>query len=123
METDQAVAVRLNRLDGCGQQSVTEGQLYTGAGLFARTRQTFPQAVALVGQQQHLDRRNMADSVTHQTRRNDTGIVEHHAVARLNVLQQIAEMTVCHRTVPAVEHHQAGRVALLQRMLGNQAFG
>ena len=79
--------------------------------------------VALVGQQQHLDWRNMADSVTHQPRRNDTGIVEHHAVARLNILQQIAEMAVCHRAVPAVEHHQAGRVALLQRMLGNQAFG
>ena len=123
VETDQAVAVRLNSLDGCGQQAVTEGQLYAGAGLFARTRQALPQTVALVGQQQHLDRRNMADSVAHQTRRNDARIVEYHAVARLNILQQIAEMTVRHRAVSAVEHHQTGRVTLLQRMLGNQAFG
>ena len=48
--------------------------------------------------------------------------LEQRDASRLMVLDR-RDGSVTHRAVPAVEHHQAGRVALLQRMLGNQAFG
>ena len=103
-------------------QALLERQLNARAGLSARTGQAFPQAVALVGQQQHLDRRHMADRVAHQTGRNNARIVEDNAVARFYILEHIMKMAVRHRAVLAVEHHHPGCIALLERMLCDQPF-
>ena len=67
---DQAVAVRLNRLNGCGQQAVTS-QL-APVRVFARTCQAFPQAVALASVSSKLDWRNMSQH--HQPRRNNANV-------------------------------------------------
>ena len=123
MEPDQTVAVRLHGFDRCCQQAVAKGQFDAFAGLAARTGQAFPQAIPLVGEQQHLDRRCFADCMAHQASRDDARIVEHHAVARLHIVEQIAEMAVRHRTVRPIEYHQARGVTLRKRMLRDQPFG
>ena len=96
MEADQAIAVRLNLFDRRGQQAVAKGQLHALACLAPRAGQAFPQAVALIGQQQHLDRRGAPHGVAHQARRDHARIIEYHAVARLHILQQVAEVAVRH---------------------------
>ena len=57
---------------------------------------------------------------TEQAGRQHTGIVEHQAVARLQVLHKIAEMAVLQRARAAVHDHQPGSVARLDRRLRNQ---
>lgn len=106
MKTDQTVAVRLHLFDRRGQQAVAKGQFDALARLAPRAGQAFPQAVAFIRQQQHLDRRGAAYGMTHQARRNHAGIVEYHAVARLHILRQITEMAVRYRAVRPVKHHE-----------------
>jgi len=55
-----------------------------------------------------------------QPRRNHPGIVEHHQIARAQMLKQISELTVCQGTADPIQGQQPTVATLGQRMAGNQ---
>ncbi|MND33203.1 hypothetical protein D3C80_237900 [compost metagenome] len=57
-----------------------------------------------------------------QTRRNHPGIVEHHQIARAQVLEQIGELAMSQRPARPVQGQQAATVALRQRMASDQGI-
>ena len=52
--------------------------------------------------------------------RDHTGVVQHEHVARVQVLDDVAEGAVVQRFLRAVDHEQARRVARLGRLLSDQ---
>ena len=124
LEADHAVAVgRVDRLDHAGQQAVTEGELDALAGLLARAGQAFPDAVAVVGQQNDLDRRGAPLGLPHQASRDDAGIVHHETITRLEVVQQIVKMAVRQFAGRPIHDEHTGAVPLRERMLCDETFG
>ncbi|MNX25771.1 hypothetical protein D3C86_558240 [compost metagenome] len=55
-----------------------------------------------------------------QPRRNHPGIVEHHQIARAQMLKQISELTVCQGAADPIQGQQATIAPLGQRMAGDQ---
>ncbi len=58
-----------------------------------------------------------------QPRGNHTGIVEHHQIARAQMLKQISELTMCQRASRPVEGQQTTTATLGQWMASNQGIG
>ncbi len=58
-----------------------------------------------------------------QPRRNHPGVVEHHQVAGLQVLEQIREFLVRQRPARTIEDQQSAAMALGQRVAGDQGIG
>ena len=58
-----------------------------------------------------------------QPRRNHPGVVEHHQVARPQVVEQIGELLVRQRPARAIEDQQTAAMALGQRVAGDQGIG
>ncbi|MNE28639.1 hypothetical protein D3C80_1220850 [compost metagenome] len=57
-----------------------------------------------------------------QTRRDHPGIVEHHQVARAQMLQQIGELTVSQGPARPIQGQQAAALALGQRVASDQGI-
>src|SRR5471032_1519026 len=55
-----------------------------------------------------------------QPRRNDTGIVEHHQIARAQMLQQIGELTMRQRASDPIQGQQTTAATFGQRMASDQ---
>src|SRR5471032_3082301 len=55
-----------------------------------------------------------------QPRRNHPGIVEHHQIARAQMLKQISELTVCQGAADPIEGQQATAAPLGQRVASDQ---
>ncbi len=55
-----------------------------------------------------------------QPRRNHPGIVEHHQIARAQMLKQISELTVCKGAARPIKGQQATTATLGQRVAGDQ---
>ncbi|MCY1173950.1 hypothetical protein D9M73_141350 [compost metagenome] len=57
-----------------------------------------------------------------QPRRNHPGIVEHHQIARAQMLQQIGELTVSQGPARPIQGQQAAAMALGQRVASDQGI-
>ena len=124
VEPEKAVAVRrVHRFHRCGQQAAPKRQFHALAGLFARAGQAFPEAAAMVGQQQDFNRRRAALGMPHQARRDDAGVVHHQAIARVQIVGQVGEVAMGDAAGSAVEHQKARGVALRKRVLRDQTLG
>ncbi|GGK27719.1 hypothetical protein GCM10009103_23490 [Pseudomonas koreensis] len=55
-----------------------------------------------------------------QPRRNHPGIVEHHQIARAQMLKQISELTVCEGAADPIQGQQATGATLGQRVASDQ---
>ena len=112
-----------------GRQGAAGAVLDLGTGLqaLARVHQALPHdphridVLAAIQQQglRRAARRLPAD----QARRHDTGLVRDQHVARLQVIDDIAEDAVVDGAVAAMEHEQAARIAGFGGRLGDQLIG
>ena len=82
--------------------------------------EAFPQAAALVRQQQHLGCAAAWYAVPQKPRRNDARFIDDQRVTGIQVVQNIVKMPVADFSGLAVQDHQPGGVPLLQRGLSNQ---
>jgi len=105
------------------QQSIAEGKFDPRLCLLSGLDQCFPDVLFLLLQQQHLDVRAgvLLDPV--QSCRDDSGIVDHQQVARLQQVHNVIKMVVAARAACAVHQQQAGVVPWLHRSLCNLLFG
>src|SRR5690606_14105554 len=55
-----------------------------------------------------------------QARRNDTGIVEHHEIARLQIVEQIGEAAMSELPGLAIQHQQPAGTTFGERVTGNE---
>ena len=94
----------------------------TGLRRFARTKMRQHATRIEHALDQHLD---LAAGIllAEQARRNDAGIVEHHEIARPQVIEQLGKAAMLQSTARAVEHQQTAGTALGQRMTGDQRIG
>ena len=120
MELHQAVAALLLGRDRRGERAVAERELRTGVQLAARLGKAFPDAAALVLQEQQLHGAARRHAVAEQARGQHARIVHHKAVARLQVVHDIIKMPVFQRTGLPVQHQKPGTIPPLQGRLGNQ---
>ena len=120
METNETVAaVRQNILYGGGQLAFAKAQLGADTAFLARTGQTFPYTVALIRQQNQLNRITGVLADAQQTSRNDAGIVENQRVSGTQVLRQIVKMSVLNGTGVLVQCQHARSISLVERRLCN----
>ncbi len=123
MEPDHPVAVsRIDRFDLPGEQAVAKREFYAFPRFFAGTGQAFPQSATSVIQQDDLDRGRASLCQPHEPGRDHTGIIEHQAIALMEIFRQVAEMPVAYGVRPAVRDQQAGTVPPLKRGLCNEVF-
>ena len=61
--------------------------------------------------------------VADQAGRHHAGLVGDEQVARLQIVEDVVEMAVVERAVPAMQHEQAAGVARLRRLLSDQLLG
>ena len=120
MELHQLVPVVHFADDRRRQLAIAEAQLRPGVGLAARLRQTFPDALALVPQQQHLHRAACRHAVPQQPRRQHTRIVQHQTVSEPQQLRDLIKMPVSDLARRSVERHQPRRAPVGQRRLRDQ---
>ena len=120
VELHQLVSVVAFADDRRGQRAVAEGQFRPGVRLSAGLRQALPNAAALVLEQQHFHRAHGRHTVAQQTRGKHARIVQHQAVARVQQIDKLVEMTVSDLSGRAVQRHEPGGVAPLQRRLRDQ---
>ena len=123
VELYQLVAVVHLADHGCGQLVVTERQLGSGVRFSAGLCETFPDAVALVAQQQHLDRAHRRHTVSEKPCRQHARIVQHQRVSRLQIFRQIIKMPVLDFARVLAQNHQPRAVSAFKRRLGNEFFG
>ena len=107
VELHELVAVFLLSDDRRGELSAAEGQFGAGMGLPSRLREAFPDAAALILEQQHLDGAAGRLPMAQQPCREHAGVVHHQTVARLQQVDQIIKMPVRDLAGLPVERHQA----------------
>lgn len=112
-------AVRQNILYGGGQLAFAKAQLGADTAFLARTGQTFPYTVALIRQQNQLNRITGVLADAQQTSRNDAGIVENQRVSGTpstpaGCKNVGAQWHRCPCSVPACEKYLACRAASVQ---------
>ena len=120
MEADELVAVVHGLLHRGGESAVSKRKLRARLGLASRLGEAFPQAVALVPEQQHLHGAHGGHPVSQETRRQHAGVIEHQAVSGVQKIHDFVKMVVSHGAGGAVEGHKAGAVPLFQGCLGNE---
>ena len=114
----------------------------TGLEALARTHKAFPHMaerilVLATGEQERLGHTARLRLAPDEARRHHAGLVRHEQVARLEVVDDVVEVTVLHATAmskrhglargrkrfAAVQHQQAARIARLRRCLGYELLG
>ena len=121
VEFHHPVAVLLHLTHGGSQLAVPEGYGVALPHFAPGLAQAFPLLVPQIPQQQHLYRA-AGGTMPHQPGGQHPGVVEHQAVAGVQIVDNVIKMLVGNLAGFPVQHHQPGAVPLFQGSLGNQFF-
>ena len=119
-EAHKAVAVLGLPHNFADEFSLAEADLRADRALSAGLYESLPGSVLFSCEEQHFDFRAGADLLADEARRNYLCVVQDQAVAGLQVLCNVPEMSVLNLAALPVQHHEPRGSSVLERILRNQ---